>query len=232
MSAHLWVANPLFCVGGSRAQRGRASHTEPHVEPPNHRASLRQKCFYCLLFPAGPTIFNQSTSVIWLRWKQTRWENRSGITHYGKHSGFIFPPPISRCHQLYTLVLVTYVRFILLFDISDSAQRWGNIFALFVAESTNGKIKISKGGCLSLSQSHDVLWSFTKGFLKPGIRVISNHRGKLSVLCSHQADKQHFSECVSRVSGLKSQRWSFITRSCSPSVREHHSPLSPCLLCL
>lgn len=54
------------------------------------------------------------------------------------------------------------------------------------------KIRISKGGCLSLSQSHDVLWSFTKGFLKPGIRVISNHRGKLSVLCSHQADNNTF----------------------------------------
>lgn len=49
MSAHLWGTNSwFFFVGGSRERRCRASHAEPHDEPPNQlRFSLTEVFLLC-----------------------------------------------------------------------------------------------------------------------------------------------------------------------------------------
>lgn len=93
--------------------------------------SLGIKCFYCALLPAGPTISNQ--------WTDKSIDPSTSIFHR---------------HQLHTPVLVTNIRFVLLFDISDSAQTSGNIFVLFVAESKNGKNQNQRQR-MSFSQSQN-----------------------------------------------------------------------------
>lgn len=132
MSAHSWDKFFILC---RRKRSGEAVLLTLSLMLSFHIncTSLRQKCFYCALLPAGPTIFNQATD-------KTKDQIALLPLYFplslALHSG------ACHLHQIHFVV----------FDISDCAQRYGNVFILCVAESENAKNQNLHRG-ISFSQS-------------------------------------------------------------------------------